>query len=124
MFGFPWENQTHHDLSAQRLKGLDVDFIKFHQLQIIKGTILGAEYQRQPFPLITKLKYFEILAQHLIQLNPKTVVQRLFSDYSDEHLLSPSWDQHYSNLVQEFTEFMKKNNMTQGMLRNSSSGTC
>jgi radical SAM protein (TIGR01212 family) len=117
MFGFPWEDEIHHKLSAQQLKNLEIDFIKFHQLQIIKGTSLGAEYQRLAFPIITKLEYFEILGHHLTQLHPKTVVQRLFSNYSSDYLLSPSWGTNYSDLVQEFTDFMKNKNLFQGMQR-------
>lgn len=115
ILGFPWENHQHYQHSLEQIKLLKVDFIKFHQLQIVKNTALGTMYIKTPFPVITKQEYFNLLAKHIANLHPSTVIQRLFSDYGSDFLLSPSWEQSQSVLTQEFTKYLSDNGITQGM---------
>lgn len=114
ILGFPWEKQADFDNTLNNISKLDLDFIKFHQLQVVKETAMAVEYLNKPFSTIDQHSYFTQLAQIISHLHPRTVVQRLFSDYSDSFLLSPGWGKSLSILTQEFNSYLDKNGLFQG----------
>lgn len=115
ILGFPWENEEDFIQTCLRIKTYPLDFIKVHQLQIIRGTVLGAEFQRHSFKLVRKDEYFEMLRQLICHLPRQVVIQRLFSDYSKDYLISDPWPQSLSQLTSEFLEYMKLHNCSQGL---------
>lgn len=114
ILGFPWETEQDLLRTCQKIQTYPLDFIKIHQLQVIKETIMGVEYQKRPFKVIGKDEYFAMLMQIITHLSPKVVIQRLFSDYDKDYLLSLPWPQSMSQLTTEFIQFLRENDCFQG----------
>jgi uncharacterized protein len=114
ILGFPWETKRDFDKTCHMIKNYPLDFIKIHQLQIIKGTIMGAEHEKNPIPTVSKEEYFEMLLKIVTHLSPKVVIQRLFSDYRKEFLLSEPWSQSMSLLMSEFIQLLQGRGCFQG----------
>lgn len=92
IFGFPWE--THQEMLAyadEINRFPNIQFIKLHHLHIVKGSILGAQYQKQPFPLFSLDDYTNLLADFLPRLRPDIVIQRLFGVADKSLLIGPEW---------------------------------
>ena len=115
ILGFPWETEADIDYTAQTMATYPLDFIKIHQLQVVKDTMMGNEYKKTPFHVATKEEYFSMLAKVITHLSPELVVQRMFSQYQKEYLLSVPWKETLSQLNSEFINYLEKRELTQGM---------
>ncbi len=94
--GLPTESREETLHMADVVSGLDIGFLKIHQLQVVKGTRLEADYRREPFHVFGYDEYLEFLAGFLERLNPGIVLQRLFATAPDDILVAPQWgaDRH------------------------------
>ena len=115
ILGFPWETEEDLDFTAKTIATYPLDFIKIHQLQVVKDTMMGNDYKKNPFPVVTKEEYFRMLAKVVTHLPPTIVVQRMFSQYQADFLLSPRWTEPLSQLNSEFIHYMEKRELSQGM---------
>lgn len=68
-----------------------LDGIKIQMLQVLKGTDLGREYERQPFPLMTLEEYADLVAECVRILPEKTVLHRMTGDGPRRLLIAPLW---------------------------------
>ncbi|MBT3235177.1 MAG: TIGR01212 family radical SAM protein [Bdellovibrionales bacterium] len=116
ILGFPWESKKMWLESADHLSSLPIDFLKIHQLHIVKGTALGEEYQKEPFSLMTEDEYQELLINFLSRLNPKIVIQRLFGQAPQEMLLSPVPRMGTGAATEALLFEMKQRGVYQGIL--------
>jgi radical SAM protein (TIGR01212 family) len=115
ILGFPWETEADLDFTAKSIASYPLDFIKIHQLQVVTDTIMGNEYKKNPFPVVTKEEYFHMLAKIVTHLSPEMVVQRMFSQYQKEYLLSTPWTETLSQLNSQFINYLEKRELYQGM---------
>ena len=78
IFGLPGETREEMLDQAEIISGLPLKTVKFHQLQIIKGTAMEKEFQDNPsdFELFTWEEYLEFFIRFLERLNPAIVVER------------------------------------------------
>ena len=67
------------------------DGIKLQQLQILKGTKIGEEYLKEPFPVMTLEEYCELVKDCLELLPEDMVVHRLTGDGPKALLIEPAW---------------------------------
>jgi radical SAM superfamily enzyme len=67
--------------------------VKFHQLQIFKGTIMEAEFQSRPddFELFSWEEYLEFFITFLERLNPAFVVERFTGEAPPRFLSVGGW---------------------------------
>jgi uncharacterized protein len=114
ILGFPWENESLWLESADKLSSLPIDFLKVHQLHIVKGTALGDEYLKDPFPLLTEEQYQELLIKFLVRLNPRIVIQRLFGQAPKELLLADLPSRGNGELMEALIKEMTKRGVSQG----------
>lgn len=114
ILGFPWEGDEHFEGTLKSVGAYPLDFIKIHQLQVVKGTQMGNDYRKDPFKVLSKEEYFELLKQLICYLPPEVVIQRLFSQYQEEYLLSPPWKGNLANLTSEFLGLLQKESLHQG----------
>jgi radical SAM protein (TIGR01212 family) len=93
IFGFPWETRDQMLAYAEEInRHPAIGFIKLHHLHVVKGSILGAKYQKEPFPVFDLPDYTDFLADFLPRLRPDIVVQRLFGVADKELLIAPDWN--------------------------------
>lgn len=93
-----------------------VDYVKLHQLHVVKGTQMASQYLKKPFDLPSQEQYFEDLILFLEHLSPRIVVQRLFAHSPDHLTLSPQWKRSPGELEQELEKVMMMRQTYQGRL--------
>lgn len=93
ILGLPGE--THADIVAQaaRLSELPLTTLKMHQLQLIRGTRMALEYERNPgdFHLFDVDEYIELVIDYITRLRPDLVLERFVSQSPKELLIAPDW---------------------------------
>ncbi len=114
IFGFPWEDKSQWIDSAAWLSEQSFDFLKVHQLHIVKETALARMYEKEPFELFSYQDYFEIISEFLEQLSPKIVIQRLFGEAPPATVIAPNWGIRNYKLLDIFDDFLKEKDAWQG----------
>lgn len=79
IIGLPGETREHWISSAKVLSGLPLHSIKFHQLQIIRGTVMERQYRSEPekFHFFEMEEYLQMMADVIEKLDPRIVVERI-----------------------------------------------
>ncbi|MGE0088129.1 MAG: TIGR01212 family radical SAM protein [Bacteroidales bacterium] len=93
IFGLPGESKEFLLKEADIISSLPIDTVKFHQLQIIKGTAMELEYKNYPerFTFFELSEYIDFFIQFLERLNPNIVVERFAGEVPPRFLAGPGW---------------------------------
>ena len=94
LLGLPGETREQMLQHAERIATLPLTSIKLHQLQIIRGTAMGIEYERHPerFRLFTTVdEYIELVIAFINRLPDSIHIDRFVSQSPKELLLAPGW---------------------------------
>jgi len=92
IFGLPGETRAMMLACAGELNRFpQVRFVKLHHLHVVKGSILAARYQKEPFPVFSLEEYTDFLCGFLPLLRPDIVIQRLFGVADPSLLIAPQW---------------------------------
>lgn len=117
ILGFPTETREEMLGMAGELSELPLEFLKIHQLQVIRETALADLYAEQQFPTFGYQEYIEMLSDFLERLSPGIVLQRLFAAAPDEILIAPVWNKTRSELLNDLDAHMARRDAFQGKLR-------
>ena len=106
ILGLPGEDRSALIKQADLLSSLPLTTLKLHQLQLIKGTRMAAEYENQPddFHLYTAEEYIDLVIDYVEHLRPDMVLERFVSQSPKELLIAPDWGLKNH----EFTDKVKK----------------
>jgi len=115
IFGFPWENRQLWLKTAERLSQLSFDFLKIHQLHIVKDTMMAKMYQKSPFNFLNPEEYIDLIIQFIEKLTPKIIIQRLFGEAPPRTLVAPHWGIRNTQLVQMLDKEMETRDTWQGI---------
>ncbi len=114
ILGLPGESADDNVRQADIVSSLPIDILKLHQLQIIRGTQLAAEYKRQPFSLYTADEYIDLCRRYIERLRPDMVLERFVSQSPKELLVAPKWGLKNYEFANRFVNYMKRMNSWQG----------
>lgn len=114
IFGFPWEKEELWLNSAEWLSAQKIDFLKVHQLHVVKDTVLERMYAKKPFPLMDQKSYFKLITQFLERLSPDIVIQRLFGEAPLHTIIAPNWGIRNYDLLQLFDLTLEEMDSWQG----------
>jgi radical SAM protein (TIGR01212 family) len=114
IMGFPVETRAMMLETGLAANALGLDFLKIHQLHVVKRTVLAKRYQDEPFPLFQADEYIELVADILERLDPEIVIQRLFGDAPDEILIAPRWGYNIPKLTHLMDLELKHRDTWQG----------
>ena len=112
--GLPYETKNMMIETVKFLNKLDIQGIKIHMLHILKNTKLEKIYKSNPFSLLTKDQYIEIVCEQLRYLRPEIVIHRLTGDPKEDDLIEPKWTLKKIDVLNGIDKYMKKNNIFQG----------
>ncbi len=93
-----------------------IKFVKFHNLHIVKGSIMGVKYKIEPFKLFTLEEYIDLLCELLPLLRPDIVIQRLFAVSDTEMLIAPKWGLKKNQIQSLIEKELEKRGVVQGAL--------
>lgn len=114
ILGLPGESAEDNVRQANIISALPIDILKLHQLQIIRGTQLAAEYERQPFNLYTADEYIDMCRRYIERLRPDMVLERFVSQSPKELLVAPKWGLKNYEFANRFVNYMKRMDSWQG----------
>ena len=96
------------------LNKLKIDGIKIHMLYISKNTELANIYQNEPFHILTKDEYIDIVIKQLELLDENIVIERITRDPIKEDLITPEWLLKKFCVLNDIDKEMVKRNTYQG----------
>ena len=81
IIGLPGETREMLLQEAEILSALPLDYLKFHQLQILKGTPMASEYKERPGDFLRPgpQEYIDLLAEMITRLRPDIAIARIAS---------------------------------------------
>jgi uncharacterized protein len=119
IFGLPGETRDDMLKEADIISDLPLDTVKFHQLQIVKGTTMEREYAEHPgdFNLFSFDDYVDFFIKFLEKLNPAIVVERFTGEAPPDYLVHPVWGKKRTEqIVKIIEERLEELNTWQGRL--------
>jgi radical SAM protein (TIGR01212 family) len=112
--GFPTETREEMLAMAEEINSLPVDFLKVHQLQIVKGTPLAEMYRHQPFYTFGYTEYLEFIVDFIERTSPHIVFQRLFATAPDSILIAPDWGRSRHQILSDIEKRLEARDTQQG----------
>ncbi|MBN2863148.1 MAG: TIGR01212 family radical SAM protein, partial [Bacteroidales bacterium] len=94
IFGLPGETRQEMLDEAAAISKMPLTTVKFHQLQIMKGTVMEKEYREHPddFLRFSMDEYISFIIEFLERLNPAIVVERFTGEAPPRFLAEIAWD--------------------------------
>ena len=110
IFSLPGETREDMLSTVRYLASLDPppDGVKLQMLHVLRGTQLGEEYEKEPFPLLTLEEYAELVAQSVRILPEKTVIHRLTGDAPGKLLIAPEWTRNKKRVLNAVNREIEK----------------
>lgn len=93
ILGLPGESDEMLVGQTARINALPLTTVKFHQLQLFRGTVMAARYEADPsqFRFWTLEEYIALFAEMLRRLRPDLVVERFASEAPPRYRCGPDW---------------------------------
>lgn len=113
--GLPYETKEMMLATTNYLNQLDIQGVKIHMLHILKHTKLGALYKQNPFPILSRKKYVEIVCNQLEQLKSDIVIHRITGDPDANELIAPTWLCKKFCVLNEIDKELARRNTYQGI---------
>ena len=119
IFGLPGETKTMMLDAADIISQLPLTTVKFHQLQIFKGTPMAEEYQAHPehFHLFDLEEYINFVIDFAERLSPDIVIERFAGEVPPRYLVSEPWMKlRYDEVLNRIEKRMEERETRQGRL--------
>ena len=93
ILGLPGETDAMLLEQTARINALPLTTVKFHQLQVFRGTAMAAEYDADPsrFRFWTLDEYLDLFVEILRRLRPDLVVERFASEAPPRYHYGRNW---------------------------------
>jgi hypothetical protein len=106
IFGLPGETKEEMLDEATLISALPLKTVKFHQLQIIKGTAMEKQFIERPsdFKLFTWQEYLDFFVSFLERLNPLIVVERFTGEAPPRFLTGEGWGKKRTDQIVNIIE--------------------
>ena len=116
ILGLPGESRNDMLSHATRLSQLPLHTIKLHQLQLIRGTVMGYEYEAHPqqFDIPDSDTYIDLAIDFTELLRPDIVIERFVSQSPAELLLAPHWGVKNHEFTARLLRRMRERDAYQG----------
>ena len=117
IFGLPGETKAMMLDAADIISQLPLTTVKFHQLQIFKGTKMAEEYLAHPeaFHLFDLEEYIDFVIDFAERLNPDIVIERFAGEVPPRYLVSEPWMKlRYDKVLSRIEKRLEERNTWQG----------
>ena len=106
IFGLPGETREEMLNQVDIISELPLKTVKFHQLQIIKGTMMEKEFLEKPedFKLFSWEEYLDFFITFLERLNPAIVVERFTGEAPPRFLTGEGWGKKRTDQIVSLIE--------------------
>lgn len=119
IIGLPGENNRDWIDSADVISSLPLHSIKYHQLQLIKGSRLERQYRKDPtlFREFGMEEYLQLVADIIERLDPGIIVERVAGEVNPGTAAKEGWRIRYDRVLARFEEILEERDTWQGRLR-------
>ncbi len=117
IFGLPGETKNMMLDAADIISQLPLTTVKFHQLQIFKGTTMATEYLEHPehFHLFDLEEYIDFVIDFAERLSPDIVIERFAGEVPPRYLVSEPWMKlRYDEVLAKIEKRMEERQTWQG----------
>lgn len=112
--GLPYETYDMMMETAKAVGQLDIQGLKIHNLFILKHTKLYHVYKQNPFPLLSRDEYINLVVEQLTYIPSHVVIERLTGDAPLHDLFEPQWSIKKVTILNDIDKCMKEKNLYQG----------
>lgn len=121
ILGLPGEDREQLLEHAGHISNLPLNYLKLHQLQIVKGSEFEEIFQSNPdyFNLYNIDDFIELVVDFLELISPKIVMERFISQAPHNLLIAPRWGLKNFEFVHKVEARLEERNTWQGRLFNS-----
>ncbi len=93
ILGLPGEEDELLIAQTQQINALPLTTVKFHQLQLFRGTAMAEEYDRHPelFRFRSLDEYLDLMVEIMRRLRPDLIVERFASEAPPRFHHGPNW---------------------------------
>lgn len=116
MNSLPYETKEMMIQTAKLVGQLPIHAVKIHMLHILKRTRMGRDYLKNPFPLLTKEEYIDVVVEQLKYFPETFIIQRLTGDGILKNLIAPEWTIRKVVVLNDIDKEMKRQDTYQGVL--------
>lgn len=118
ILGLPNESNEEMILHAKKLSSLPINYLKLHQLQYVKGSLLGKQYLKNPenYKVWTIDEYIDLVVNFIEQVSPTIVLERFASETPKHLQIAPKWGLKNFELVSKIEKHLLKKETFQGRL--------
>ncbi len=116
IFGLKGETREQMKESVKIVSELPLHVVKFHQLQIVRGTSYSKEYNSDPdkFELFSLDEYIDFISEYLSKLNSAFIIERLAGETQPRNNLGIFWKLRYDQILQKIEKKMEEMDLWQG----------
>ena len=121
ILGLPGESRNEMLQHATELSKLPLDFLKIHQLQVVKHTQMANQYKNHPeaFNLFDIQDYLDLVTEFICHLRPDIVIERFISESPPDLLMAPKWGLKNFEMVNLIEKKIQAENLWQGKFYNN-----
>ena len=119
IFGLPGETKEDMKRTASMISALPLTSVKFHQLQIIKGTKMEQEYQQRPEDFVTFSlpEYIDFFIDFLELFNPNIAIERFAGEVPPRFVGHTPWGLvRYAELLKMLERRLEERDTWQGKI--------
>ena len=116
ILGLPCEDAEESIRQASLISALDLDILKIHQMQVIRGTALEKIYEQKPFYIYTPEEYIKLIARYIQHLRKDLVLERFVSQSPEELLVAPHWGLKNYEFTNLLVNYLRQHHIRQGQL--------
>jgi radical SAM protein (TIGR01212 family) len=116
IIGLPGETRKDFISTAVEVSRWPLNNIKFHQLQVIRGTAMEQEYRQKPedFESFSLDGYLRLMMEIIERLNPEFVVERIAGEVNPGMGVREGWGIRYDRVLAAFEALLKEEDSWQG----------
>lgn len=111
IFGLPNENYENMIKTVNYVRDIHPFGVKFHSLYIQNDSPLAKYYLENPFNLISKEDYINIVCDAIEILPKDIVIHRLTGDPDREKLIAPLWTKDKLSVISSIDKELKRRNL-------------
>lgn len=118
ILGLPGESRSDMLNHADIISETNIDFLKLHQLQIVKGSEYGRKYRQNPdfFQLFSADEFVDLVIGFIERTHPAIVLERFISQAPYNLLIAPDWGIKNFEFVAKVEKELQARNTWQGRL--------
>ena len=117
IIGLPGETVEDWLNGIELMNQLPLNSVKFHQLQIIRGTAMEQDFKEHPeeFPPLDMNSYIDLMVEMIKRLRPDISIERFAAEVPPKYLSANPWQlQRYDVILQRIRQRLEELDVWQG----------